>query len=91
MFDRTMVRGSMVAVSRICSGILILLGLVATEVHAQTLLTLASFSGSNGKGPWGGFLALSGSGQTAPFVLQMSYDADRFGDPTEEATLVADG
>ncbi|MGA2253320.1 MAG: autotransporter-associated beta strand repeat-containing protein, partial [Thermoguttaceae bacterium] len=45
-------------------GILILLTLAASHVHAQTLTTLASFNGSNGAWPGGfpaGSLVLSGS------------------------------
>ena len=48
MFDTTMVRGSMVAVMWMWVSILILVGFVATQAHAQTLTALASFSSSSG-------------------------------------------
>ena len=60
MFDTTMVRGSMVAVMRTWAVISILLGFVATQVHAATLTTLASFNGSNGEVPMAG-LTVSGN------------------------------
>ena len=58
MSDNTMMRGA-IAGLRMCGGVLILLGLLAIHVHAQTLAVLASFSGSNGQTPRAG-LTLSG-------------------------------
>ena len=50
MSDNTMMRGA-IAGLRMCGGVLILLGLLAIHVHAQTLAVLASFNGSNGDDP----------------------------------------
>ena len=60
MFDKMMVRGSTAAAFRFLGGVLILLGLVATDVHAQTLTVLASFNVSNGANPFAG-LTLNGN------------------------------
>ena len=51
MFSKTTVRGSMVAAFWMPWATVVLLGLIAAEVHAQTLTTLCSFNGSDGKNP----------------------------------------
>ncbi len=60
MFGKTIVMGSMAAALPSCVSISLVLGLLTPHVHAQTLTTLYSFSGSDGYFPEAG-LTLSGS------------------------------
>ena len=55
MFDKTMVRSSIVTALRMWMGILVLLDLATAQVHAQTLTTLASFNNSTGEYKYHGF------------------------------------
>ena len=60
MFDKTMVRDSIPAALRMWGASLVLLGVVASHVHGQTLTVLASFDGINGSGCYAG-LTLGGN------------------------------